>query len=545
LSEDTTTVDPLEPVRAGVRDTVQEEETGTGHGHRHLGIALAVITMAQLMVVLDATIVNIALPSLKIDLGFSNANLPWVVNAYALTFGGLLLLGGRIGDILGRRKVFMFGVVLFGVASFMGGIAQSEDLLLFSRVLQGVGAAAASPNALALITTTFPAGKERNRAMAVYAAMSGAGAAVGLIIGGALTEASWRWTFFINTPIGIAVAVAAVVFLGESARQKGRFDLPGAITGTVGLTALVYGLTHAANPGPANGPEGGNLWDQITGSGGWDSPWTWTFIIGGLLLVGIFLVIEATSKHALMPFRILANRTRAVSFGVMLMIAASLFAMFYFLGIYIQSILGYSPLKTGFAFLPFSVGLVVAAQVASTLMTKVDPRWLAGVGAALGALGMWGYSNIEPDSTYLGGVLPWIIVQSVGMGLVFVPLTLTAVSGVAKNDSGVGSAVLNTMQQIGGAVGLATLTTVSTTAITSKANELAGGLQNAIEGGATPDQIKLMQQQIQAEAITHGFTRAFLVAGAMMLAAAAVTLIGLSIKHEAVAADSNGGAHVG
>ncbi len=542
MSEDTTTADRLAPEGAG--STVQEEGTGTGHGHRNLGIALAVITMAQLMVVLDATIVNIALPSLKADLGFSNANLPWVVNAYTLAFGGLLLLGGRMGDILGRRKVFIFGVVLFGVASFMGGISQSESLLLFSRVMQGVGAAAASPNALALITTTFPAGKERNRAMAVYAAMSGAGAAVGLIIGGALTEASWRWTFFINTPIGIAVAVAALAYLGESARQKGKFDLPGAITGTVGLTALVYGLTHAANPGPANGPTDGNLWDRITGSGGWDSPWTWTFILGGLVIIGIFLVIEATSKHALMPLRILANRTRAVSFGVMLVIMAALFGMFYFLGIYIQSILGYSPLKTGFAFLPFSVGLVVAAQVASTLMTKIDPRWLAGSGAALAALGMWGYSNIEPTSTYVGGVLPWIIVQSVGMGLVFVPLTLTAVSGVAKQDSGVGSAVLNTMQQIGGAVGLATLTTVATTAISSKANELAGGLQKAIEGGATPEQIKAMQMQIQAQATTHGFTRAFLVAGAMMLAAAVITLIGLTIRHQDVAADANGGAPV-
>ncbi len=537
-------MDRLAPDGADAGDTVQEG-TGTGHGHRNLGIALAVITMAQLMVVLDATIVNIALPSLKADLGFSNANLPWVVNAYTLAFGGLLLLGGRMGDILGRRKVFMFGVVLFGVASFMGGISQSESLLLFSRVLQGVGAAAASPNALALITTTFPAGKERNRAMAVYAAMSGAGAAVGLIIGGALTEASWRWTFFINTPIGIAVAVAALAYLGESARQKGKFDLPGAITGTVGLTALVYGLTHAANPGPANGPTDGNIWDRITGSGGWDSPWTWTFILGGLVIIGIFLVIEATSKHALLPLRILANRTRAVSFGVMLVIMAALFGMFYFLGIYIQSILGYSPLKTGFAFLPFSVGLVVAAQVASTLMTKIDPRWLAGSGAALAALGMWGYSNIEPTSTYVGGVLPWIIVQSVGMGLVFVPLTLTAVSGVAKQDSGVGSAVLNTMQQIGGAVGLATLTTVATTAITSRTHELAGGLQNAIEGGATPEQIKGMQLQIAAQATTHGFTRAFLVAGAMMLAAAVITLVGLTIKHQDVAADSNGGAHVG
>lgn len=554
MSDDTTTVDKPEPVGAGdegsAQDTVQKNKTENkleeaAHGHRSLGIALALISMAQLMVVLDATIVNIALPSIGRDLGFSNSSLPWVVNAYALSFGGLLLLGGRIGDIIGRRRLFMIGVVLFGLASLLGGIAQSEGLLLFSRVLQGVGAAAASPNALALITTTFPAGKERNRAMAVYAAMSGAGAAIGLILGGALTEASWRWTFFINTPIGIAVAFAAIGFLGESPRQHGKFDLPGAITGTLGLTSLVYGLTHAANPGGPNGPEGGNLWDKISGSGGWDSPWTWAFIAGGLVLIGAFLAIEATSKHALLPARILTNRTRAVSFVVMLAVAAAMFAMFYFVGIYVQSILGYSPIKAGMAFLPFSVGIMVAAQVASNLMSRVDPRWIAGTGAGLMAVGMWGYSNIEPDSTYVGGVLPWLIVQSLGMGLVFVPLTLTAVSGVAKEDSGIGSAVLNTMQQVGGAVGLAVLTTVSTTAITAKAGELAPSIQKAVENGATPEQVKLLQAQLAAEATTHGFTRAFLVAGAMILGAAAVTLFGLTAKHEDVASDDTTGAHVG
>jgi MFS family permease len=536
MSENTTTASAV------VQDGVEE----AGHGHRHLGIALALISMAQLMVVLDATIVNIALPSLKIDLGFSNAGLPWVVNAYTLAFGGLLLLGGRMGDIFGRRSVFMFGVVLFGVASFMGGIAQTESLLLLSRVLQGVGAAAASPNALALITTTFPAGPQRNRAMAVYAAMSGAGAAVGLILGGALTEASWRWTFFINTPIGIVVAVLAVAFLGESARQTGKFDLTGAITGTFGLTSLVYGLTHAANPGPARGPVGGSLWDRITGSGGWDSPWTWGFILGGLALIALFLAVEARSRHALLPFRILANRTRGVSFVVMLVVAAAMFAMFYFIGLYIQSVLGYSPLKAGFAFLPFSFGIVIAAQAASALMSRVDPRWIAGAGTLLMAFGMWGYSNIEPTSTYLTSILPWLIVQSLGMGLVFVPITLTAVSGVAKEDSGVGSAVLNTMQQIGGAVGLATLTTVSTNAITSKFESLQPQLANAVADGATPDQLKQLQAQLTVLATTHGFTRAFLVAMAMILGGAAVTLFGLAVRHEDVAADNDGsGVHVG
>lgn len=510
MSEDVIKADPPEgrPV-----DTVAEP---AAHGHRNLGIALALISMAQLMVVLDGTIVNIALPHIQTDLGFSNASLPWVVNAYALAFGGLLLLGGRIGDILGRRKVFMFGVVLFGIASFLGGIAQNETLLLASRILQGLGAAAASPNALALITTTFPAGKERNRAMGVYAAMSGAGAAVGLILGGVLTEASWRWTFFINTPIGLIVAVLAVRYLGESARQTGKFDMPGAITGTVGLTSLVYGLTHAAQ----------SSWGDAT---------TVSFIAAGVILIGVFLAIEARSRHALMPFRILANRTRGISFFVMLIVGAALFSMFYFLGIYIQNVLGYSALKTGFAFLPFSFGIVVAAQIASTLIARMDPRWISGAGAAIAAGGMFGFTALELDSGYLTGLLPYILLLSFGMGLIFVPLTLTAVSGVANEDSGVGSAVLNTVQQIGGAIGLALLGTVSTNAIKDKFSELAPGLAQAAQ--ASPDQAKQLEGQATAIATTHGFTTAFLVSAFMFVGAAVITLVGLSVKHKDLAGD--------
>jgi EmrB/QacA subfamily drug resistance transporter len=494
-------------------DTVAEP---AAHGHRNLGIALALICMAQLMVVLDGTIVNIALPHIKDDLGFSNASLPWVVNAYALAFGGLLLLGGRIGDILGRRKVFIFGVVLFGIASFLGGIAQNETLLLASRILQGLGAAAASPNALALITTTFPAGKERNRAMGVYAAMSGAGAAVGLILGGLLTEASWRWTFFINTPIGLIVAVLAIRYLGESARQRGKFDLPGAVTGTLGLTGLVYGLTHA-------------------GTKGWGNSTTLVFILGGLALIGAFLFTEARSRHALMPFRILANRTRGVSFFVMLIVGAAMFSMFYFLGIFVQSIMGYSALKTGFSFLPFSLGIVVAAQVASTLVARMDPRWISGAGGVLVSAGMFGFSRLEVDSTYLTHLLPYILVLSFGMGLIFVPLTLTAVSGVADEDSGVGSAVLNTVQQIGGAVGLALLGTISTNAIKDKFTELAPGLAKASQ--AAPDQAGVLAKQAEAVATTHGFTTAFLVSSMLALGAAIITLVGLSVKHKELAGD--------
>jgi EmrB/QacA subfamily drug resistance transporter len=515
-----------EDVVKGDRPVDSVSKEGPGHGHRNLGIALALISMAQLMVVLDGTVVNIALPHIKTALGFTDASLPWVVNAYALAFGGLLLLGGRMGDILGRRKVFIFGVVLFGVASFIGGIAQSEGVLLASRILQGVAAAAASPNALALITTTFPAGKERNRAMAVYAAMSGAGAAVGLILGGALTELSWRWTFFINTPIGLIVAVLAFRFLGESARQTGKFDLPGAITGTVGLTSLVYGLTRA-------------------GSEGWSDTLTLAFIGAGVVLIGLFLLIEARSRHALMPFRILANRTRGVSFFVMLIVGAAMFSMFYFLGIFVQSIMGYSAIKTGLSFLPFSFGIVVAAQVASTLVARVDPRWISGAGGVFVAAGMFGFSRLQVDSSYLTDLLPYILVLSFGMGLIFVPLTLTAVSGVANEDSGVGSAVLNTVQQIGGAVGLALLGTISTSAIKDKFAELAPGLQKAAESGQSPEQIKQLQGQFTALATTHGFTRAFIWSAFLALGAAVITLVGLSIKHKDLATDGQNTVHMG
>jgi EmrB/QacA subfamily drug resistance transporter len=525
-------VPPDQPGAASVGDprAGREVDPAAGAGNRQtprqLGIALALISMAQLMVVLDGTIVNIALPHIKDDLGFTNASLPWVVNAYALAFGGLLLLGGRMGDILGRRKVFMFGVVLFGVASFLGGIAQSEALLLASRILQGVGAAAASPNALALITTTFPAGKERNRALGVYAAMSGAGAAIGLILGGALTELNWRLTFFINTPIGLIVAVLALRHLRESARQTGKFDLPGAITATVGLTSLVYGLTHAA-------------------TAGWTDTQTILFIGAGVVLIGSFLAIEARSRHALLPFRILANRTRGVSFFVMLVVGAALFAMFYFLGLFIQSIMGYSALKTGFAFLPFSVGIVVAAQIASNLMSRVDPRWIAGAGGVLAAGGMLGFSRLDEHSSYAVHLLPFIVLLSVGMGLLFVPLTLTAVSGVDSHDSGVGSAVLNTVQQVGGAIGLAALSTVSTSAINSRLAELGPEIQKALAAVTNPQQAAAVQQQFGMAATVHGFDRAFLVAGVMIIGAAVVTVFGLSVKHEELAGDGKPAAHLG
>jgi EmrB/QacA subfamily drug resistance transporter len=457
------------------------------------------------MLVLDASVVNIAAPSIQVDLGFSDANLSWVVNAYVVAFGGLLLLGGRLGDLLGRRRVFMAGIALFAVASFLGGIAQGEATLLLARALQGLGAAVASPTALALITTTFPAGPPRNRAMAVYAAMSAMGAAIGLIVGGSLTEVSWRWTMFINVPIAVLVLLFISRFVGESPRQHGDFDFLGAVVGTGGLVSLVYGLTHAATYE-------------------WTSAVTITTLALGVVLLVVFIAVESRREHPLLPPRIIEDRTRAISFVSMLIVGATMFAMFYFISLFVQQVLGYSPLKAGVAFLPFTVGVVVSAQIASTLAPRVDPRWIAGTGLVISATGMWGYTRLDVNSSYATDLLPWISIQSIGMGLVFVPLTLTAVSRVAHQDSGVGSAVLNTMQQVGGALGLATLGTIAVQAAEDEAQKLAQ------TGAFDPEVIGLMAQ-------AHGSTQAFWVAALTLLAGAIIVFVGLSIKHQELATD--------
>ena len=508
-------------------ESSQAESDGTT---QHLGIALTVISIAQLMVVLDSTIANIAIPYIADDLNFSSAGRSWVITGYTLAFGGLLLLGGRLGDILGRRRVFMAGVLIFAGASLLGGIAWNQELLIGSRALQGLGAAVASPTALALITTTFPAGPPRNRAFAVYAAMSGAGAAVGLILGGWLTEYSWRWTFLINVPIGITAAVLAPFFLRESARRRGTFDLSGALTGTGGLLAIVYGLTHAAETS-------------------WSEGRTIVALVLGAVLLVAFLVIERRVREPLMPFRILADRTRGVSFAVMMLVPAAMFSMFYFLSQLVQDVMGYSSLRTGFAFLPFSFGIVAAATLASKLMSHVDPKWLAGAGTLLAGVGLFGFSRIEYDdsvptlgvsATYLGDLLPWILVMSFGMGLVFVPLTLTAVYGVSAEDSGIGSGVLNAMQQVGGSLGLATLSTVFVSSFKDKAAEIGAAAQRfAAQSGqqATPEQRKAFQNSLVDVAYTHGASRAFIVGAAMIATGAVITLLLMNVRHEDVATD--------
>jgi predicted MFS family arabinose efflux permease len=331
---------------------------------------------------------------------------------------------------------------------------------------------------------------------------------------------------FINVPIGLLVAVLAPRFLSESARGKGRIDVPGAILGTGGLVSLVYGLTNAA-------------------SDSWTSATTLTTLVAGVAMLVAFVVVEMRSSHALMPIRILADRTRGTSFAVMLIVGAAMFAMFYFLGLYIQQVLGYSPLKSGFAFLPFSFGIVVAAQIASTLMTRVDPRWISGVGTLLAATGMFGFAQLDVDSSYTTGLLPWIVVLAVGMGLTFVPMTLTATAGVASEDSGVASAVLNTMQQVGGALGLATLSTVFANGAKDRGAELGAALQAKVASGSlSPEQVQAAQHQIALQAQTFGSSHAYLVAGVMILVGSLVTFGFLNVKHESLSSEGHENVHL-
>ena len=494
------------PARAG---------SPSGHpGGRRLGLALFVIAAAQLMVVLDATITNIALPSIQTHLGVSAANLAWVVNSYALAFGGLLLVGGRTGDLFGRRRVFQVGIALFTLASLLGGLAPNEGLLIAARVLQGVGAALAAPSALALIATTFPVGKSRNTAMGVYAAMGGVGATVGLLMGGVLTDyLDWRWVFFVNIPIGLLV-LAGTRTLTEAQRHRGRLDVLSAISGTVGLIALVYGITRG-------------------GERGWTESLTIASFAFAAILLAALVLHQARVEHPMLPLRLFGDRTRSGSYITMLLIGSGMFATFYFLTLYMQFILGYSPVKTGFAYLPFSFGMALAAGVSSKLATHFAPRLIAGPGLLVAAAGMFWFSTLQPDSSYTTRLAPAMFVTALGLGAAFVPMTLGAVHNVSQHDTGVASALLNTAQQIGGALGLAILATISTSAADNKLPQAANVYQHAL---ATQD-ITLMTKA--GAALTHGYTAAFIAAAVIFLAGLAVTALAINAAKQHQATDTS------
>jgi len=531
--------------------SVAPERAATNHT-----LALVLICVAQLMVVLDGTIANIALPYIGDDLGIGDASLQWVVTGYALAFGGLLLLGGRLGDLYGRRLIFIAGVSVFAIASLLGGLATNEGLLLASRGLQGVGAALAAPSALALITTTFPAGPERSRAFAVYAAMSGIGAAVGLLLGGWLTGSGfdafgthvdgWRLTFLINVPIGLFAAAMAPRVLTESERHTGWLDVPGAITATLGLLSVVYGLSRAGEE-----------------AHGWGDTWTITALTVGVALLAVFVLVERRQEHPLLPFRVLASPSRAASFGAMFLMPAAMFAMFFFLSLFVQNVMGYSPLKAGFAFLPFCFGMVLAAGLSTNLVGKVDPRMIAGVGTLIASFSLFMFSRISVDDStrhllqlaadggtlgddvnYWTAILPWVLTMAFGMGCTFIPLTLTAVHNLRTEDSGIGSGVLNTMQQVGGALGLATLSTVAIHTAGEWTPSGAAAPASGAGAGADPAVAARFGELAGQAAFTEGATTAFLVAAGMGLLASLIVWTQLRVKHTELATEAPAGVHV-
>jgi EmrB/QacA subfamily drug resistance transporter len=450
-------------------------------------LALGIVAVAQLMVVLDASIVTIALPSAQHGLHISTGNRQWVITAYTLAFGGLLLLGGRIADYIGRKRAFIIGLIGFAGASALGGVAVSSGMLFGARALQGAFAALLAPAALSLITVTFTEVKERATAFGVYGAISGGGAAIGLILGGVLTEfASWRWCLLVNVPIAIVTALAAIPVVRESrAHGNTSYDIPGAATITLGLVSLVYGFSKAEQDG-------------------WASSTTVAFLLIAVALLVTFVVIELRSKNPLLPMRIILERTRGGSYLASFLTGAGLMGMFLFLTYYFQGSLHYSALKSGFAFLPFSAGIIVAAGVASKILPKVGPRWIMVVGLGGASLGMFWLTQIGVNTSFAAHVLPAEILISLGMGLAFVALSSTALHGVSDHDAGVASAMVNTTQQVGGSLGTALL------------NTLAASATLAYVGSHVPGAATVAAGQV------HGYSVGALVGG-IILAAAAVS----------------------
>ena len=437
--------------------------------------ALAIICVAQFMVILDVSIVNVALPSIQSGLHFSEQNLLWVLNAYALFFGGFLMLGGRVADKLGRRRVFVTGVSLFTLASLFCGLATSSGWLVTARAVQGLGAAILSPAALSILTVTFDEGSERNKALSIWGAIAGAGGAFGVLLGGILTqEVGWQWIFYVNVPIGSLVVLASLFILAPSLSEDERrgFDVPGAITLTASLILLVLALVKST-------------------SWGWASPNTIGTLAGAVILLGGFVLIERRTASPLVPLSIFGNRSLRVSNIVSLALGASIFSMFYFLSLYMQQVLGYSALRTGVGYLTIAFAIIIAAGAAQTLVARVGVRNVMTVGMVLAAGGLIYFTQITPQGTYVGTLLPGFLLAGVGLGLSFVPVTIGAVSGVTPDEAGVASGLITTTQQIGGALGVAVLSTIAVSVTTRFASTHGHGQQEAIAG------------------LNHGFSVAF------------------------------------
>ena len=456
---------------------------------RRRWIALALLCVAEFVVVLDASIVNVALPTIGSALDFSQDNLSWVVNAYVLTFGGFLLLGGRMADLLGRRRVFMGGLVLFAFASLAGGLANTDGQLIAARAVQGLGAAILSPAALSIITTTFRDGAERNKALGAWGAVAGSGGAAGVLLGGILTEyAGWEWVLWVNVPIGLIAAALAPRLIAESRQESGTrsFDIAGAISVTAGLALLVYALVEAPDAG-------------------WGSGQTIGLLAGALALLAAFVAVERRSDAPLVPFSIFRIRTLTGANVVGLLTGASLFSMFFFISLYMQNVLGYSAIKAGLSYLPLAVTIILAAGFASQLVTKVGFKPILAIGMLFISGGLLWFGQISPDGGFVSDVLGPSLLAAVGLGFAFVPQTIAAVSGVADREAGLASGLINTSQQIGGALGLAVLSTVAFPQIDDAA---------AASGG-----------QPSLGALTDGYADAFMVGSGIALLGVFATLL--------------------
>ncbi len=459
--------------------------------------ALAIICVAQFMVILDVSIVNVALPSIQRGLHFSEENLLWVLNAYALFFGGFLMLGGRIADKLGRRRVFVAGVTLFTVASLFCGLATSTGWLVTARAVQGLGAAILSPAALSILTVTFREGAERNKALSIWGAIAGAGGAFGVLLGGVLTqEFGWRWIFFVNVPIGVLVVLSSFLILAPSLAEDERtgFDIPGALTLTAGLVLMGFALVKST-------------------SWGWASANTIGTITLSIVLLAVFVMIEHRTRFPLVPLSIFGNRSLSVSNLVSLALGASIFSMFYFLSLYMQDVLGYSALRTGIGYLVIAIAIIVAAGAAQALVAKIGVRAVMTVGMVLASGGLVYFTQISPHGTYVGTLLPGFLLAGVGLGLSFVPVTIGAVSGVVHNEAGVASGLITTTQQIGGALGVAVLSTIAISATTRFATSHGQSHQEAIAG------------------LNHGFSIAFWFGAVFAAVGAVIAFFGMKGIH--------------
>ncbi|MCW3041780.1 MAG: drug resistance transporter, EmrB/QacA subfamily [Solirubrobacterales bacterium] len=455
--------------------------------------ALALLAMTQFMIVIDASITNVALPSIGADLKIQQADLSWIVNAYTLTFGGFLLLGGRLADLIGRRRMFMVGLVVFALGSFLGGVAGSQGFLVGARALQGLGAALIAPAALSLVTTIFSEGAERNRALGVWGAVAGAGGAAGVLLGGVLTEIDWRLVLFVNVPVAVAVLALAPRLLLESKAETDvtSFDIPGAVAVTAGLALLVYALVDAEQAG-------------------WSSGTTLGRLAGAAVLLAGFVLIERRTRHPLMPFSIFRLQTLRGANVAGLLTGMSLFSMFLFISFYLQYVLGYSALKTGIAYLPLSLVIIFSAGAASQLVTKIGfkPTLMGGLG--LVAVGLLWFSRIDADGSYLADVVGPSVIAGAGLGFTFVPITIAAVTGTTGEEAGLASGLINTSQQIGGALGVAILVSISTSRIA--------------------DFGPVQMTQRNPAALTEGYSRAFLIGAGFALAAALLSALFISSK---------------